>query len=497
MKAATSERRLRPSTSGLELDPFYSGLELDRNVSGLEPGQVSHGPELTPVECLEQIAPQFLTGTEDNGVVQWESPAGLMVQEPSEDLQKTKSWHRLVVALILFMILIAIVVPVSVRQTRNSSRTTTSGISGPTLSSKKASSTTPSKEPSPTIHSGLSIPTVFPSGHREDYSTSGAFKRTGLAPCNSADQNSSYLFFQHYTGQIRQLVTTDRTSWTGGSNSDAIVGANARNGTPLAAMGSTRDKVHWYHLFYIDTSNLLQDLVHSNESGEWQKGSLGELRLATSESLAVGLNAALRTNVDMTLYFRTKDNLVQEFTYHILSKTWQSGFSFAMSNGNSGILLLHHEPIGYLVCLNSAYQLQVWWKDFNESSIACPRHPVGKWTRGSIATNVTVGHNSSLETDSFRRILYQDPSNKILDVKLDGSVAEFADFEYPESSQDGRNALAAEPNTRTASLRYHTDGNARPSGSAIYLQTNESNIVEYRFEGDDYTAYKTRVIYSG
>ena len=122
MKAATSERRLRPSTSGLELDPFYSGLELDRNVSGLEPVQVSHGPELTPAECLEQIALQLLTGTEDQEVVQWESPAGLMVQEPSEDIQKTKSWHRLIVALILFMILIAIVVPVSVTQTRNSSR---------------------------------------------------------------------------------------------------------------------------------------------------------------------------------------------------------------------------------------------------------------------------------------------------------------------------------------------------------------------------------------
>lgn len=122
MKPAASEQRLHPSISGLELDSFSSGLELNRNVSGLDPVHVDHGPVLTPAECLEQIAPQLFIGTEDEEVIQRESPPVLTVQEPSEDLQKNRSWHRLIVALILFMILVAIVVSVSVTQTRNISR---------------------------------------------------------------------------------------------------------------------------------------------------------------------------------------------------------------------------------------------------------------------------------------------------------------------------------------------------------------------------------------
>lgn len=55
-------------------------------------------------------------------MVDGESPAGQTVQEPNEDPPKTRFWQRLVVALISFMILIAIVVPVSVTQTRNNSR---------------------------------------------------------------------------------------------------------------------------------------------------------------------------------------------------------------------------------------------------------------------------------------------------------------------------------------------------------------------------------------
>lgn len=130
---ATPKKQLHPPTSGLELDPFYSGLqldpfysglELDRNVSGLEPVSVDYGPESTPAEWHEQSEPQLLTGTEDKEVVEGGFLAGLTVQEPNEDLpmKKKKSWYRLVIASILFVVLISTVVPVSVTKTRNGSR---------------------------------------------------------------------------------------------------------------------------------------------------------------------------------------------------------------------------------------------------------------------------------------------------------------------------------------------------------------------------------------
>lgn len=109
-----------------------------------------------------------------------------------------------------------------------------------------------------------------------------------------------------------------------------------------------------------------------------------------SESLTVGLKASNfeheETNVGMRLYYGTRDNLVQELSYNLVNKTWQSGFSFTKSNGNSGIALAGSVGgtlfIHYMVCLNSAYQLEVWWKDMNKSSVASQMHPIGVWTRG-------------------------------------------------------------------------------------------------------------------
>lgn len=66
--------------------------------------------------------PQGLIGREDKKVVDGEFPAGLAGQEPDDDLPRKVPGHRLVVALILFAVLIAVVVSVSVTQTRNNPR---------------------------------------------------------------------------------------------------------------------------------------------------------------------------------------------------------------------------------------------------------------------------------------------------------------------------------------------------------------------------------------
>ncbi|MCJ1265760.1 hypothetical protein MMC22_005640 [Lobaria immixta] len=481
MEPATSEQHLHPPQSGLELDPFYPGLELNRNFSGLEPISADDGLESTAAENFERNAPQLRIGTENKGV-QRENPAGLIVQEPKGYPPRKKSSHRLAVALILFVIMVAIAVPVSVTQTRNSSRTT------------------PGRAPSPTLSSSVSSPTPSSSRPNGNDSTSGAFKGTGLVTISSQDNSkSSYLFFQHYSGQIRQLVSHNMNAWTGGSNSDVIVGSNARNGTPLTVGSYIEDKILWSHLFYIDTSNFLQDLVRSNESDEWQKGTLGELQIATSESATVGLYASptrFESNIDMLLYYGTKDNLVQELTYSSTNQSWQSGFSFAKSNGNSGIQLVYHPEVAsihLLLLLNSDYHLELWWKDSNETSVASPAHPVGEWTRHMVATNATVSHSSSLGMINAGRLLYQDPSNQIIEIEIIVAGPETSGFKYHESSQDGSNALAAEPNTRIASYAFVTIENTE---RVFYLQTNGSNIVEYRYDSHEYTLYTTRVIYA-
>lgn len=107
-------------------------------------------------------------------------------------------------------------------------------------------SITSSRVFSPALSSGVPRPTSSSSQQNRDLSTSGAFKGTGLAAFRHTNNGDNlYLAFQHYTGQIRQLVARDNNAWSGGSGSDVIVGSNARNRTPLASTQYTRDKKFW------------------------------------------------------------------------------------------------------------------------------------------------------------------------------------------------------------------------------------------------------------
>lgn len=113
---------------------------------------------------------------------------------------------------------------------------------------------------------------------------------------------------------------------------------------------------------------------------------------------------------------------------------------------------------------------------------------------GSVAINDTVAHNSPLAYDSNNRVLYQDPAGKIVKTEVvfqSGSQSGSPGF--IESPQDGRDALVAKPNTHIVTHNFLSSN----TQSVFYLQTNESNIAEYRCEVPNYTVCNTSVIYAG
>lgn len=100
---------------------------------------------------------------------------------------------------------------------------------------------------SSTISSGVPGPTPPSTHHDGDYSTSGSFKGTGLIPyLHDRDGKTSFLLFQHYTAQIRQLtLDDDGFTWAEGSSSDVIVGSDVRNATPIAVASYEKDNISW------------------------------------------------------------------------------------------------------------------------------------------------------------------------------------------------------------------------------------------------------------
>ena len=126
------------------------------------------------------------------------------------------------------------------------------------------------------------------------YSKQGAFNGSGvaLADVNFGLDNSIYVFYQSYTGEIEQLIYKADGTWTFVTQ----VAIDAKNSTPLSTVAYiSANSVATWHLFYISEDNILKQRVQTNESqfqtNIWDDGPLNELNLSVNDADAVGMQA--------------------------------------------------------------------------------------------------------------------------------------------------------------------------------------------------------------
>ena len=125
------------------------------------------------------------------------------------------------------------------------------------------------------------------------YSTEGAFNGSGiaLADVNFGLDNSIYVFYQSYTGEVEQIIYESDGSW----NFVTQVATNAKNSTPLSTVAYIVDYVATWHLFYISEDNTLKQRVQTNSStfqtNIWEDGPLDDLNLSVYDGDTVGMQA--------------------------------------------------------------------------------------------------------------------------------------------------------------------------------------------------------------
>jgi hypothetical protein len=68
------------------------------------------------------------------------------------------------------------------------------------------------------------------------FSATGAFNGSAIAAAsvNFGIDTSIYVYFQHYSGEIRSIIQEANGQWT---DSNVVVAAGARNGTPNFGCG--------------------------------------------------------------------------------------------------------------------------------------------------------------------------------------------------------------------------------------------------------------------
>ncbi len=148
--------------------------------------------------------------------------------------------------------------------------------------------------PSPTPTSNPAI-TIGGAYSPEYYSNTGAFNGSGIAIATAEFYGSSlYVYFQHYTGEIRSILQNQDGSW---SDSTVVVAAdNAKNGTPISVVAYRHNLTAQWHLFYINKDGNVNQPTISNSSqfqvNMWQDGPLNSLNLQALDADSAGLQAS-------------------------------------------------------------------------------------------------------------------------------------------------------------------------------------------------------------
>ena len=166
----------------------------------------------------------------------------------------------------------------------NSSKTSTT----PTPTATNA--TAPTSTPTPTGDPNFVVGGAYDPAY---YSKTGAFNSSGiaLASVNFGIDDSIFVYFQHYTGELRSMILEANGQWTQSN----VVASDAKNGTPISIVAFVSAEVAQWHLYYINHENIVTERISNNASkyqdNIWSDGPLTQLGLKALDADTVGLQA--------------------------------------------------------------------------------------------------------------------------------------------------------------------------------------------------------------
>ena len=147
------------------------------------------------------------------------------------------------------------------------------------------------------------------------------------------------------------------------------------------------------HVFYVNTTDFLQEVISEDNLTTWKTGPLGNSSFAASIS-SITLNAFYSPNnlgnlgnsAGMRLYYGdADDNQIHELAYAFNDTQWTSQFSFPDTNGNGGFVsgLDNSNRRAQLISLNGVNDLTIWNNNLSVSGVAnAKKLAYGLWVEG-------------------------------------------------------------------------------------------------------------------
>ena len=122
------------------------------------------------------------------------------------------------------------------------------------------------------------------------------------------------------------------------------------------------------NLFYVDPTNVLQELISTDHFQTWETGTLGNSAVKVSASAFALTSWA---EYGLRLYYGGVDGLVHEIVYNSSEGVWSMQFQFQGSNGNGGIAhyIYNDNPgIAQLYMLDTRNAIRLWNFNFTRTA---------------------------------------------------------------------------------------------------------------------------------
>lgn len=264
-------------------------------------------------------------------------------------------------------------------------------------------------------------------------SSVGAFNGSGIALASQSFASSGYgsiiMYFQHHTGQLRSAQLSKDGIWKGGDVTE-VVAADAKNGTPIAAVAYAKDNIaavssktqmeRWHkltsskwHLFYINKDNIITEITNSNTTNVWVPGPINDLQLRAMDDPHVGLQACWyggfysdaaydhspvpgqsnvtqdhsNQSVGIRLWFASNATTFESVEWTYGSKSWTQQQTFDGYNGHAGVGCYSWGPGSdtYVFFIDLQNDVNILWKEMNTTLTDTPKHPVNTWTKSKLS----------------------------------------------------------------------------------------------------------------
>ncbi|KAL8740138.1 MAG: hypothetical protein Q9190_007127 [Brigantiaea leucoxantha] len=234
------------------------------------------------------------------------------------------------------------------------------------------------------------------------------------------------------------------------------------------------------HVFYIDNSNTLQEVISNDNLSSWHIGPLGQSDFKAINRSKVAFTVMYNdkwyghdvgNSAGLRLWYGGDDDLVHELSYAIGDKSWSTGFTFPNLNASSGIASTG-EGTGITHLWTAGNDgIGLWWKEFNTDGSNSSAHPLGIWVQDETNKSTPVSPSSSLGMSNH--IFFQSPTEAIngLQVNPNAEKTEFGDV-FPVGSSPGI------PGTSLAVTTFFPTDVAT-SQLHVFFQTNGSDVMEF------------------